>query len=86
MANRHVERVEIFVGDSGEWTFHRVAANNEIISDGETYPDYDNALTSAIRNYGEQLNGEPLPYFKNDGNEWEEIPAETITRFAIENQ
>jgi uncharacterized protein YegP (UPF0339 family) len=61
------ERVEFFEGDDGKWYFHRVSANNEIVSDSEGYGNESDAQAEADKIFTD------VPWFIKHGSEWSEL-------------
>ena len=57
---KRTDRVELYQDDAGEWRWHRIAPNGEIIADsGEGYKDSHHARLMA-----ERCNIDLLPLFR----------------------
>lgn len=51
----NVHHVAIFEDDAGEWRWHGIAANNEIVAEGESHTREEDAARAARGVFGDQV-------------------------------
>ncbi len=51
----NVDHIAVFEDGAGEWRWHAVAANNEIVAEGESHPREEDAARAARGVFGDQV-------------------------------
>lgn len=63
----NVDHISVFEDDAGEWRWHAIAGNDEIVSEGESHPHRSDAFRAARGVFGDQIKFDPPE--ETDGQE-----------------
>lgn len=55
MATTNVDYVEVFRGEGGQWFWHGVARNGEIVAEGESHTRAEDAARAASGVFGDEV-------------------------------